>query len=379
MKKNPFAPKHIAVANGEELPGNKTITFKRVRQSGTVEDTGMPLVSASASGSSDINAHNQKELLQAITQLMQANSKGQITQASASAKQDRLDKKEALASAYADKSGETWMALGETIGDEVVETLGREGFARKLLQFKPLSQGERNQVRVRVRDTQGFVATSDPRVVASVVRQPFIYPPNFYLIANILMEEMEIQMDTGDLLDDRYNDGLEQLMVQEDKVFKNLADTASSAVNERFFFTSFTPTVYQSMKTAIASHGGQSIANMLISYDIWNDIVAEPEFTAWYSEIAKHELVLTGNLGVLGGVNIITDGYRIPTLKVLDQGQVYFFGAPETLGQIGQLGELSVKPIDKANDGKPQRGWFMQQIESMCIGNARAVVRGDRI
>lgn len=378
--KSPFAAAktYIAASNGEELKGNSKFNFQRVRASGTIDRSSEPLISNHGNGDGDINASNKKELMQAIGQLITAASSGAVKEAPKAAAEVR-DRKMALASAFADKSGQAWQALGEVIGDEVVETLGREGFSRKLLQFKPLSQGERNQVRIRTRDTLGFVATSDPRVVPSVVRQNVVYPPNFYLIANILIEEMEIQMDTGDLLDDRYQDGLEQIMVQEDKIFKTLADTAASALNDRFFFTSFTPTVFQSMKTTIASHGGIPVANMLISYDIWNDIVAEPEFTAWYSEIAKHELVMEGNLGSLGGTNIITDGYRIPTLKVLNQGQVYFFGIPETLGQIGQLGELTVKPVDKANDGKPMRGWFMNQIESMVIANAKACVRGDRL
>ena len=55
------------------------------------------------------------------------------------------------------------------------------------------------------------------------------------------------------------------------------------------------------------------------------------------------------------------------------------FGSPETLGVIGQWGEMTVKSVDKCNDGQDIVGWYMSSIEAMCIGNARAVVKGSRI
>ena len=209
--------------------------------------------------------------------------------------------------------------------------------------------------------------------------QNYYRPEEFYLLGNILMEEKEIQQDTGDLLDDKYNDGLEAIMVQEDRIGMNIINTAASALNDEFAFSTFTPSVLQHMKSEITTQGGLPAATMLISMDIWNEIVAEPEFTSWYSEIEKHELVLEGNLGQLAGMNIITDGFRIPTLKVLDKGQVYIFSLPDTLGQVAQRGELRVEAISKANDGIPKRGWMFTGIESIAVVNARAVVRGQRV
>ena len=78
-------------------------------------------------------------------------------------------------------------------------------------------------------------------------------------------------------------------------------------------------------------------------------------------------------------MNIVTDGYRIPTLRVLPKGSVYMFGSPETLGVIGQWGDMSVKSVDKCNDGQDVVGWFMSSVEAMVIGNSRAVVRGSRV
>lgn len=362
---NPYSKTYTNRAGDDILAGNKNIHAPRSAE---------PIVASNG----DINAGSRAELMQRIGELMTLSSTGAVK--SVETEMTRAEKKSYLATAYAQGThSDAWMAVGDTMAAEVKETLGREGFARKLMQFKNLNNGDALKVRLRRRDSRAYVTTNNTRQVASIARVPFAQPDMFNLTCNINVDAMEIAQDTGDLLDDRYNDGLEQMLVGEDKVFKLLADKAATALNTPFYFSDFTPTTLTTMRSEILSNGGIPVTSMLISFDIWNDIIAQPEFTAWYSEIAKHELVLEGNLGVLAGMNIITDGYRIETLKVLEPGSVYMFGNPETLGVIGQWGDMSVKPVDKANDGQAKVGWFMSSIEAMVIGNARAVVRGNRL
>lgn len=91
------------------------------------------------------------------------------------------------------------------------------------------------------------------------------------------------------------------------------------------------------------------------------------------------ESVLEGSLGSLLGVQLITDAFRHDTLKVLDAGEVFFLGAPQTLGGITQRKELMTQAIDRYNVGRPERGWFMEQIQGMSFVNSRALTRGQRI
>lgn len=372
MKKNPYAPtagKHVwtAKANNEPIAGNRKVTRPGSNEA---------LVSASGS----FNAGSKKELMQAIATIMSLNAQGKFESATAHARKEKFsDYAETVASAFSDKNGEGMVTLGEVMTEQIVESLGREGFIRRLLGFKPLTGAEPNQIRVRVKDVMAYYAQSNPQAIASEVVNNYVRPEEFYVLGYVLMEEKEIAQDTGDLLDDKYNDGLEAMMVAEDRIGLNIFNKAAGAINDEFAFTSFTPSVMQHMKSEITTQGGIPVSTMLISMDIWNEIVAEPEFTSWYSEIEKHELVLEGNLGQLAGMNIITDGYRIPNLKVLGQGQVYMFGIPDTLGQIAQRGEMSVEKVSKANDGIPKRGWMFTSIESIAVVNARAIVRGQRL
>ena len=368
--------RYLATANMEPIADNRQVSVaSALGLPRSQSRKAMPLVGSNGS----LNAGSKKELMQNIGALVMAASRGEVTsEAAIQRKSAFADYKEVIASAFSDRSGQSFVSLGEVMSEQIVESLGRQGFIRRLLGFKALGQGEQNLIRIRIKDVRAFSASSHPMTIASEVVQNFYKPQEFYLTGGIWMEEKEIAQDTGDLMDDKYNDGLEALMVQEDRIGVNVFNTAASAINDEYTFTAFTPTTMQHMKSEITTQGGIPVSTMLISMDIWNDIVAEPEFQNWYSEIEKHELVLEGNLGQLAGMNIITDGYRIPTLKVLDQGQVYMFGIPETLGQIAQRGQLKVEATSGANTMEPKRGWFFSAIESIAVVNARAIVRGQR-
>lgn len=327
----------------------------------------------------EINANNKTDLIKQIGNLINANQSGSIIpQRVRDNSEVRAARINAVNAALADRTGQAWLALGEVIGDDVWETLGREGFARKTLQIQYVDSSQIGRIKVRRKDVLAFQATSATTVVASQVRQSYVEPPEFYLNASIEIEEKEIAQSPGDILEEKYQDGLEQIMVAEDKVWKQLADAAAPVRNNTFVFNTFTPTVFSQMKNEVGSYN-IPVATALISYNLWTDLTSDTEFSLWYSEIAKHELVLEGYLGRVMGVNIITDGFRFPELKVLEAGEVYFCGTPQTLGGIVQRKELTVEPINKYIVNKPARGWFMYSIEGMAIVNSRAIVKGTKV
>jgi hypothetical protein len=324
----------------------------------------------------EVNAQGTLDLIRNLGLMAQAASMGMVD----SVREDEgaQDHREAIAAAIADKSGQGWLTLGEIVGNQVVETMGRAGFTRRLLQFNAVPKGGIAKVRVRHRDVVAYVSTTDPNVVASQVRQPVVYPAFFNIIANILIEDSEINLDDGDLLEDRYQDGLEQLLVAEDRAFKNIVDVAAQAYNPLFLFPSLTPSVWTNMKVAVEEYGNTPVTSALMSMDLWPDVETDPEFISWFSDIEKHEIAFEGTLGKVNGVEIITDGIRHPKLKVLDRGQLYMFSAPQTLGVVSQLGDLNVQSINLYPQGQPKRGWYMAQQEALAVVNPHAVVRGQK-
>ncbi len=375
---SPYAPKRVTLAQtGSEAAGNVSVPAGRINpRTGTViESQSEALIGYNG----ELNAGSKQEILQAISVLQKQMSAGKVKRTNVQSSADRQKQHAKLVEAFhAQDGGKSWMAIGEVLGDEIWTTLGREGFARKVMMIKQLAQGEIGRLRVRRKDVVSYFVVSSPNVVASQVRQFYVYPPEFYIIANILMEDREIAQSPGDLLEDKYQDGLEQILKQEDVTWLNLARSAAAAANDLFFFNTFTPSVFSQMQIQVSRWGIPAVTSLL-AFDLWNDIRTDSEFASYFDPVTKHELIMEGSLGSFFGVQLITDAFRHDTLRVLSDGEVYMLGAPQTLGGMTVRKELATKNIDLYSQGRPERGWFMEEILGMSIVNSRAIVRGQRV
>src|SRR5208282_5868264 len=110
----------------------------------------------------------------------------------------------------------------------------------------------------------------------------------------------------------------------------------------------------------------------ILAIDLFNDILSDPEFSTYFDPVTKREIIMSGSLGSFFGVNLITDGFRYETLQVLQPGEFYFVGPPNTLGAQTVRKDLTTAPINLYLIGKPERGWYMQKIEGQALGNGRA-------
>ena len=373
----------VATANMEPVSGNRGFSpfgLAKAEGKATAGLSADPLVGSNGS----INGANMGEFMRNLNTLMAAASSGKVQDLSAATAKaelaEKLEQRQVLANAMTSGDTATQQALAEVIGEQVYETLGRAGFSRKFLSVKPLARGGAPHViPVITPDVVSYTTTENSNVPFSQIRQNVIYPKPRVISASVLIDQMELTISPVDLLDIKYNQALEQILVGEDRLFKKFADIASTGYNENVFFSTLTPTVLASIRNQIDTQGGIPVGGTLISADIWADIISESEFQNFYSPVEKHEIVLTGRLGTLMGLDLVTDGFRIPNLKVLDQGSVYVFGIPDTLGQIGQYDQMSVAAVDQATIGVFKKGWFLNNIIDMTFANARACVKGQRI
>jgi len=363
----------VVTANREPIPGNTNLT----RHSSFQNRSSEPVVGSNG----EFNASSKKEALQAIATLQKQFQSGQIEGEEKSRNQQLrevlAERKEMIQAAVANKNGPEWLALGEVFGEEITTVGDREGWAGNLLLTKNLGAGDIPRFKVKTKQVSAWHAVSPSQVIPSHIRQDYVYPEEFYITANIRIEDKEIAQNPGDILEEKYGEGLEQTMVVEDRIMKLGLDKAAATSNDLFYFNTFSPTALQSMKTQVV-YRGLTAANMIISFDIWDDIIADAEFSAWFDQVTKHDIVLTGALGSILGINIITDGFREQHLKVLDPGEVYILGLPNELGGITRRGEIMVEPTKGYNEGLPWRGWFFERIMALQIINSYAVVRGIR-
>jgi len=285
----------------------------------------------------------------------------------------------AFKAAYRNTSDSKPMSvIGEVMSDEIWETLGREGFTNKILAIQNIGKGATGRVRVRRKDVVAWQVTSDVKVQENRIRQLWVYPPEFYIQCFILIEDKEIEQSSADLLDEKFQDGLEAVLVKEDKITKALLDRSISTFNDVVYYTTFNPTVFTTIRTQVMRWGTPA-QNMLLAWDVWDDIISDPDFVAWWDPVTRHELVLEGHLGRLLNVELHTDGLRYPTLQVLQPGNVYITGSPITVGTKVIRKELDSRAIDQYNVGRAARGWFMHTIQSQIVVSGRATAGAVRL
>jgi len=268
--------------------------------------------------------------------------------------------------------------LGEVFTDSISETMGRMGFSNKVLAQQDVAEGGTARIRVRQKDVTSWIMLSDGHTVESLVKQKYLYPKGYNLETLIMMEEAEIFEAGTQIIEEKYNDGLENTMVREDNVTKFLLDQAAATHNDVIAFNAFTPNVFVTLRNQIWQWS-LAVPHALMAIDLWDDLFADADWARWYSPIEKHELAVEGKLGRLGDVELITDGFRYDTLQVLNPGEIYMLAAPATLGAKCNMIALNSTVVDQRMIGRAARGWFLFLRQATVIANSRGVSKGIRI
>lgn len=273
--------------------------------------------------------------------------------------------------------GGPWQVLGEVFTDDIYETMGRTAFADKLLAHQDVPEQGIARVRIHRKDIIAWAMAGDGMVAESFIKQGWHFPKMFDLEANVVMQEAEIHEAGAQLLEEKYQDALEATMVREDRMLKFLFDQAAQAPNDVLVFADFSPSTFTALRRQIWEYG-IAVPHMLAAIDVMDDLFHNDEWQGWYSPIEKHELFLEGRLGKLGDVEILTDGLRYDTLRVLNQGEVYFLGAPQALGVKSLAIPMRSKVVDQSVIGRAVRGWFLLQRQALSVVNSRSVSKGIR-
>lgn len=338
-------------------------------------------------GNGEVNASSKKDLmLQIASFLTEASRTGAVTEAeantrlaiSASAKrlEDAEKHQKAVTAAFASKDAHA--ELGEVMAEELYQAANREGFMRRFLARQELKQGQHPQVRMRMKDATAVVATSPVQVQSQIIRDNLYTPPEFYINARPFIEQREIEQSLGDVLEEKYLEGLEATMVAEDRIWRNLALQSTGLANP---LTLFSGTMTAGGLMTLRNQVGRwniPVTAWLIANDVWTDIVSDTSFQQVIDPVSKHELLLTGMLGQIFGMSIYSDAYRHPQHKVLDQGEMYVVGDAINHGQYTDRGGVNSQPIDGSIEKIPGRGWWLSETVSMVIANARSIARGIR-
>jgi len=334
-----------------------------------------------------INANNKQDLAATLQVLANLVQNGQVTTKEnfvSSAERHKVvaARMEATRDAFYRymHQGEArpWAEIGATLSGELTELADREGFMRRLFHRVDVQQGSIPRIRVRAKSVTAVTAASATQFFPIQARDKYLVPPEFYIKANLRFEEREIAQATGDILEDKFFEGQEQIMRNEDKVWKALIDGLVGTSNAlQYLAGGLTPANVSVMQQQV-NRWSLNSTNMLIANDVLQDITGSVAFGSWFDPVSQYEIVQTGQIGTLLGMSVITDAYREPRLKVLNAGEVYITAAPDTHGAYTDRGPIQSVPVDSYQDGAPSRGWSMWELIAMVCHNPRSFVKGLR-
>lgn len=326
----------------------------------------------------ELNASSKKDAAQQIGRMITvAQSQGAMGFMNPAERAElKANRERVLTEALA--SPEKTRMLGEALTADILETTNREGFARRVMEYRELGQGQINEIVFKYKQVRAWDAVSATEVTPTELRDRRILPTEIHLNAYMLIDTREQSRASSDLLEEKYEEGLEQIMVVEDRLWRAQAVGASTARNTITTFSTWTPRVFSEMLWQV-QRWGVPAAQCMFDASLWQDFVAGNEFAQAYDPVTKWEILQTGFLGNMYGVNLLSDTFRQEKLKVLQTGEVFIVGAPGYHGVMTVRGAVTTEPINLFNVGVAKRGWFIDQITSVNIMNSYSVARGQRM
>ncbi len=327
----------------------------------------------------EINASSKRELLAQQMRFLQAASSGQVmTAAQATAREsDTKINRELIQAAFNDTTAHR--VLGARVADALYMTANRQGFMRKYLAKIDVAQGTVPRFPVRTKNVTAIWSTSPTKVESQITRDKWYMPPELSVVARPFVTQNELNQSTGDVLNEKFIEANEAVMVAEDRLYINQANQLIG-VDNNLTVVSGQLTPYTLMQVATnVTRWGLKAPHILFASDLYQDIIGNSEFYTAIDPVARHELLLTGELGTMYGMTITSDAYRHPEHKVLNQGEFFVISESLNHGAYSDRGGLQSTPTDIGIEKIPGKGWVIHESLAVSVSNSRSIAKGVRL
>lgn len=326
----------------------------------------------------EINASSRKDMIQTIASFMQSGDRNNIIDdvTRARNKEEAAIKQKLVSASWTNEHAR--QELGELMAEDLYAVGNRDGFARRFLAKQELNPGEIPRVKMRMKNVTAIAATGPDKVETQITQDNFYSPTEFELIARPFVTKREIDTSVADVVDEKYVEGLEALMVTEDRIWKRMADATVGIENPLTNVAgSLTPAAVMATANHITSFN-IPIRYLLLANDLWVDIATDSQWSNVIDPVSQYNLLQSGKLGTLYGMEVLSDGFRHPQHRVLNRGEFYAIGDAQNHGTMTDRGGIDSSTIDATTEKVIGKGWLLVETISMIIANARSVARGIR-
>lgn len=327
----------------------------------------------------EINANNKRELVSKQLAFLAAASRGDVVTAGQATQIEAQTKvnRELIKAAFNDATAHR--VLGERMADSLYITANRQGFMRKYLAKVQVDQGTVPRFPLRTKNVTAVWSTSPTRIDSQITRDKWYTPPELSIVTRPFVTQNELNQSAGDVLQEKYVEATEAIMVSEDRLWYNQVNQLVGIDNNLSIISGqLTPFTLMQVATNV-TRWGLKAPHILIASDLYQDIIGNSEFYNAIDPVARHELLLTGELAVMYGMTITSDAYRHPEHKVLNQGEFFVISESLNHGAYSDRGGLNSAPTDIVNEKIPGKGWVIHEEIAISVANSRSVAKGIRL
>lgn len=357
-----------------ERRSRATVKEARVKRSGSTED----LIGSNG----EFNAQDKNDLVSGIVDLLEQRMAGNIGASMVPADDSAYIAQctEMVEAALADQTGApdggSWV-LAQEVFDAVYETMGRAAWFNRLFFKKPVKPGEDAKIRVHQRNVVSWIITRETLIPRATINARYLYPDTVSLAAWFTIDDAERAMAPVELMDEKYNEILDAVMVREDNLGRYLFTTGAAVFNNVYTFAEMTPALFNTMKLQVGRHG-LNCNRAVAAIDLTTDFLTNSDFINAFEPVTKLTAIEEGALGSLYGVEIIPDGLEYEPLTVLNPGEIFFCSEPRGLGGFCEYQPLQIRPADMHHVGVAATGHYGNLVRAYGLGNSRGVCWGTR-
>lgn len=327
------------------------------------------------SGKGELNASNRKDLLTQQAKFLKAASQHAQTHGLLDLTME--ESKELTAAMFNDR--EAHQLLAEKVGDSLYITANRQGFMRKYLMKVDVQQGSIPRFPLRTKNVTAIWSTSPTQFESQITRDKWFTPTEMMVVARPFIPQVELNQSNGDVLQEKYIEAVEATMVAEDKLHYNQMNALVGIDNNLTIVSGqLTPYSLSTVATQV-TRWGLKAAHLLMATDLWQDVIGNSDFFNAIDPVARHELLLTGELGTIYGMTVTSDAYRHPEHKVLSQGEFFVIADAMNHGAYSDRGGLQSSPTDIAIERIPGRGFVVHESLALSVSNSRSFAKGLRV
>lgn len=326
----------------------------------------------------ELNASSKRDLFSQQRRFLNAISAGNvITSSEANARQIEAKRNAQLVQAVFNDAT-AHKIVGERLATSLYATGTRQGFGRKYLCKVDATQGI-VRFPVRGKNVTAFYYTSPVKIAHQKVEDRWLTPPELQIATRPYIHQNELNVSSGDILNEKFVEAQEAIMVTEDRLWYNAVQATVGQDNAQTVVTgNLTPATLSVVMNQV-SRWGMKVPHLLLASDLYIDIIGGSEFYTALEPVARHELLMTGELATMYGASVTSDAYRHPEHKVIGRGEFYAISDDITHGAFNDRNGLITSPIDQATEGVPGRGWMISESFTLAVANSRSVAKGLRL